>query len=263
MSAIEVMPISRNVKQARGPANHVVVAWIPRLLVKGAYAGESDSDDAMSIQRVERIVLAIGFALLIVWGAARLHRTLASRAAIARFQAEEAGMFAEPMSLSADPILGSKVDFSLWATNRIAAYEASLTQEKDKPLAILRIRKISLEVPVFDDTDELALNRGVGRIRGTSQIGQVGNVGIAGHRDGFFRGLKDIVPGDSIEVNFGGRTEQYVVKQIQIVNPEDIAVLSRTSTSTLTLVTCFPFYYVGSAPQRYIVTAVQDSGQRD
>jgi sortase A len=220
----------------------------------------------MSIQRVERIVLAIGFTLLIVWAAARLHGTLASQAATARFQAEKAGMLAETMSPSADPVLGSKVDFRLWATHRIAAYEASLTQKKDKPLAILRVPKISLEVPVFDDTDELTLNRGVGRIRGTNQIGQVGqvgNVGIAGHRDGFFRGLKDIVPGDTIELDLGGRTEQYVVKQIQIVQPEDTAVLSRTSTPTLTLVTCFPFYYVGSAPQRYIVKAAQDSSQRD
>jgi sortase A len=230
---------------------------------KGAHAAENDWDDLMSIRRVERIVLAVGFTLLIVWGAARLHRTLASRAAIARFQTEEAGMLAETMSPSDDPVLGSKVDFRLWATHRIAAYEASLTQKKDKPLAILRVPKISLEVPVFDDTDELALNRGVGRIRGTNQIGQVGNVGIAGHRDGFFRGLKDIVPGDTIELDWSGRTEQYVVKQIQIVKPEDTAVLSRTSTPTLTLVTCFPFYYVGSAPQRYIVTAVQDSSQRD
>lgn len=219
----------------------------------------------MRIRRVERIVLAIGFALLLVWVAARLHGTLGSRAAVARFQAEEAGMLAETVSASEDPILGSKVDFSLWAANRISAYEASLTQEKDKPLAILRIPKISLEVPVFDDTDELVLNRGVGRIQGTGQIGRVGNVGIAGHRDGFFRGLKDIVPGDTVELDWGGRAEQYVVRQIQIVQPEDTAVLTPTSTPTLTLVTCFPFYYVGSAPQRYIVTAVQDStnGIRD
>jgi sortase A len=218
----------------------------------------------MNIRTAERIVLAIGLTLLAVLGVARLHRTLASRAAIARFQTKEAGMLLESMPPSADPILGSKVDFSLWATNRITAYEASLTQKKDNPLAILRIPKISLEVPVFDDTDELTLNRGVGRIRGTEQIGQIGNVGIAGHRDGFFRGLKDIAPGDALELDLGGRTERYVVNQIQIVKPEDTSVLSRTSTSTLTLVTCFPFYYVGSAPQRYIVTAViQDSGQRD
>jgi sortase A len=218
----------------------------------------------MNIRRAERIVLALGLALLTVWAVARLHRTIASRAAIAGFKAEEATMLSQSMSPTPDPILGFKVDFRLWDTKRIAGYKASLTQKKDKPLAILRVPKISLEVPVFDDTDELTLNRGVGRIRGTNQIGQVGNVGIAGHRDGFFRGLKDIVPGDIVELEVGGRTEQYVVKQVQIVKPEDTSVLSRTSTPTLTLVTCFPFYYVGSAPQRYIVTAViQDSSQRD
>jgi sortase A len=212
----------------------------------------------MNIPRVEGIIFAIGLTLLTFWGAARVHRTLASRGAIARFKAEEAGMF------SADPILKSKVDFTLWATNRIAAYEASLVQKKDRPLAILRIPRISLEVPVFDDTDDLTLNRGVGRIRGTKQIGQIGNVGIAGHRDGFFRGLKDIAPGDIVELETAGGTNHYVIKQIQVVKPDDTSVLSSTSTPTLTLVTCFPFYYVGSAPQRYIVTAViQDSSQQE
>jgi sortase A len=216
-------------------------------------------DDDMNISRAERIVFAIGLTLLTVWGVARVHRTLASRQAIAKFRAEAAAM-----SPTTDPILGSKVDFRLWATNRIAAYEASLVEKKDQPLAILRIPRISLEVPVFDDTDELTLNRGVGRIRGTKQIGQSGNVGIAGHRDGFFRGLKDIAPGDIVELERAGSTKQYVVKQIQIVRPEDTFVLGSTSTPTLTLVTCFPFYYVGSAPQRYIVTAaIQDSSQRE
>jgi sortase A len=218
----------------------------------------------MNIPRAERILLAIGLTLLTVWGAARLHRTLASRIAIARFQEAEAGLVLDSMSQSTDPILRAKVDFRLWTSKRIAAYEASLTQKNDKPLAILRVPKIHLEVPVFDDTDELTLNRGVGRIRGTTQIGQAGNVGIAGHRDGFFRGLKDIATGDILELDQGGRTERYVIKQIRIVLPEDVSVLARTSTPTLTLVTCFPFYHVGNAPQRYIVTAViQDSSQRD
>jgi len=173
-------------------------------------------------------------------------------------------MPAENLFPAVDPNLSAKVDFRLWDNRRVAAYETSLTQEKDKPLAILRIPRISLEVPVFDDTDELALNRGVGRIRGTAKIGQVGNLGIAGHRDGFFRGLKGIGPGDKIELVVPGRTNQYVVTQIQIVKPEDTSVLGSTASPTLTLVTCFPFYFVGSAPQRYIVSAViQDSRQRD
>ena len=139
-------------------------------------------NDDMNIPRVERIVFAMGLALLTFWGVARLHRTLASRQAIAGFKTEVASMPAGGMSPTTDPILRSKVDFKLWSTNRIAAYEASLVQKKAQPLAILRVPRISLEVPVFDDTDELTLNRGVGRIRGTKQIGQFGNVGIAGQR---------------------------------------------------------------------------------
>ena len=169
---------------------------------------EEDSHYNMNSRRAERIVLAAGLTLLSISGGARLHRTLASRTAIARFQAEEASMPAENLSPAVDPNLSAKVDFRLWDNRRIAAYETSLTQKKDKPLAILRIPRISLEVPVFDDTDELALNRGVGRIRGTAKIGQVGNLGIAGHRDGFFRGLKGIGPGDKIETAVCGRTNQ-------------------------------------------------------
>jgi len=218
----------------------------------------------MSGPSAERTVFVIGLALLTFWGVARLQRTLASRAAVARIKAERAEMPVGARYPSADPILRSKVDFTLWSTGRVAAYEASLEQEKDRPLAILRVPKIALEVPVFDGTDELTLNRGVGRIRGTKQIEQLGNIGIAGHRDGFFRGLKDIASGDIVELEVAGSRKQYVVTRIQIVKPEDTSVLSPTSTPTLTLVTCFPFYYVGSAPQRYIVTAViQDSSQRE
>jgi len=164
----------------------------------------------------------------------------------------------------ADPSLGVKVDFRLWSSKRIAAYQESLTQKKDRPIAILWVPKISLEVPVFNDTEELTLNRGVGRIQGTAQVGQTGNLGIAGHRDSFFRGLKEIGPGDIVELETSQRKEQYVVEKVQIVSPEDVEVLQPTREPSLTLVTCFPFYYVGSAPQRYVVTAsIQNSGQRD
>lgn len=118
-------------------------------------------------------------------------------------------------------------------------------------------------MPVFNDTDDLTLNRGVGRIPGTAQIDGPGNLGLAGHRDGFFRGLKDIGPGDIIELQRPGGEDRYVVSQIQIVSPEDTYVLDATPERAVTLVTCFPFYYVGSAPQRYVVTAlIENSSQR-
>jgi sortase A len=202
--------------------------------------------------------------LLALWGAARFHRALASRAAVAKFRAEEWTTPADTLSPVPDPSLGVKVDFRLWSNKRIAAYEESLAEKKDRPIAILRVPKITLEAPVFDDTEELTLNRGVGRIQGTAHVGETGNLGIAGHRDGFFRGLKDIGPGDIVELEASHRKKQYVVEKVQIVSPEDVQVLQPTPEPTLTLVTCFPFYYIGSAPQRYIVTAsIQNSSRRD
>lgn len=218
-------------------------------------------DNATMIRRTERILLLIGLALLAIWGGLRFYGAVASRLAIARFHTEEA---ASPAVNPLDPSSGAMVDFRLWSVKRIEAYRVSLAKKKDAPLAILRIPKINLEVPVFNDTDDLTLDRGVGRILGTARVGQPGNLGIAGHRDGFFRGLQSIEQGDVIEFSHPGKTDKYVVSLIQIVKPEDVSVLAPTPTPTLTLVTCFPFYYVGSAPKRFIVTAsIANSSQRD
>ena len=218
---------------------------------------ETVSIGSMNIRKGERIFLAIGLTLLAIWTGARFHGIMASRAAIQRFQANAA---AAPGTGNSAPawdgsLPDSPVDFTLWNPKRVIAYNQSLSIKTDLPLAILRIPKINLEAPVFNDTDDLTLNRGVGRILGTAQIGQLGNLGIAGHRDGFFRGLKDIGRDDVVELIRPGRTDQYVITQIQTVEPKDVSVLAPTPTPTLTLVTCFPFYYVGNAPQRYVVTA--------
>jgi sortase A len=218
----------------------------------------------VTFRRIERILLMTGLTLLATWGAFRLHRTVASQAAVVRFHSDEAVLPGETTSPPVDPSSGSMIDFRLWSVKRIEAYRDSLSKKTDAPLALLRIPKIKLEVPVFNDTDDLTLNRGVGRILGSAKVGQVGNLGIAGHRDGFFRGLQDLKQGDIIEFSRPGQTDQYVVGQIQIVKPEDVSVLAPTPAPTLTLVTCFPFYYVGSAPKRYIVTAtIANSSQRD
>src|SRR5882724_4241426 len=210
------------------------------------------------------MLLVTGLTLVAVWLVAQLHRAINSRAAIAEFFAKDAIEPSNRAFGSTDPVLGMPVDFRLWSAKRIAAYEDSLAKKADAPLAILRIPKINLEVPVFNDTDDLTLNRGVGRILGTAQIGRPGNLGIAGHRDGFFRGLKDIGPGDYIEILRPGGTDRYAVSQVQIVTPADTYVLNSVPKPTLTLVTCFPFYYVGSAPKRYVVTAaIENSSQEN
>jgi sortase A len=147
------------------------------------------------------------------------------------------------------------LDFSLWSEKRIAAYQQSLAEQFDPAIAVLRIGKVQLEVPVLEGTDDLTLDRGVGHIPGSALPGESGNIGIAGHRDGFFRGLKDVKPGDTIELVGPTRTDQYAVDQILLVRPDDVSVLQPRPVSSLTLVTCYPFYYVGSAPQRFIVQA--------
>jgi sortase A len=216
------------------------------------------------IRTDERVFLAIGLTLLALWGVARIHGSTASRAAVDRFKAYAAASAGPSTAASQASRSESGVSFAQWSPQRIAAYKDSLATKRDLPLAILRIPKISLEVPVFNDTDDLTLNRGVGRIVGTAQIGQRDNVGIAGHRDGFFRGLKDVGRDDLVELVRPGRTDQYVVTEIQIVDPEDVHKLDPTPIPSLTLVTCYPFYYIGSAPQRYVVTAsLRISSQSD
>jgi sortase A len=146
-------------------------------------------------------------------------------------------------------------DQGLWAEQRVIDYEKSRNSGKDLPLAVLTIEKLAIQVPVYNGTDEFNLNRGVGRIKGTAAIDGAGNLGIAGHRDGFFRTLEDIVVGDEMELLTTQGNIKYKVSSIQIVDPSDVSVLDPTTNSTITLVTCYPFYYVGHAPKRYIVKA--------
>ncbi len=210
--------------------------------------------------RLERVFFKAGFALLAVWGAATLHGIVLSRVALAQFQAiqgaKAANIPVQPSTPAQQGLAsGSSVDFGFWSLGRVQAYKDSLLGKVDPPLAVLRISKIQLEVPVFEGTGGAILNRGAGRIVGTAQLGAGGNLGIAGHRDGFFRGLKDVAKGDVIELARPDRTDFYVIDRIQIVDPKDVSVLGTTTAPSLTLVTCFPFYFVGSAPQRYIVRA--------
>jgi sortase A len=204
--------------------------------------------------RLEQSFFAIGFALLAVWGVAAFDSIFFSHAALAKFETDHT-IKATAIPALHDLAYRSQVDFASWSSKRIESYKDSFLQKVDPPLAVLRIPRIHLHVPVFNGTDDVTLNRGAGRIAGTAQVGADGNLGIAGHRDGFFRGLKDVAQGDVIELARPGATDLYVIDSIQIVSPEDVSVLSSTPAPSLTLVTCFPFYFVGSAPQRYIVRA--------
>jgi sortase A len=202
---------------------------------------------------IERILFIVGivccaiFALRMSYGflGSHLGRAHVEAAARQQFERREASAGLLPKE--------TKPDFGFWDEDRIKAYEVALAKHFDPPLALLEIPKLRLSVPVFNGTDDLTLDRGVGRVIGTARVGENGNLAVAGHRDGFFRALKDIKAGDDVELITGNQTLSYSVDQITIVKPSNLEILANRATPTLTLITCYPFYFIGSAPQRYIV----------
>ena len=231
------------------------------------------------LRRLEIALYCAGAALIGLFLFVRLDAALGRKAAISDFEAARARVapaVAPPLPvtpLAISDLGGAAVaetaphalaevgspDRTLWSPERVRGFDESFSQQfAAAPLAILRIPRIELEVPVLPGTDELSLNRGVGHIEGTPRPGFSGNVGIAGHRDGFFRGLKDVSAGDVLELESPERTDRYRIESITIVSPDRVDVLAPTEVPTLTLVTCYPFYFIGSAPKRYIVRAALD-----
>jgi len=153
-----------------------------------------------------------------------------------------------------------KVDMTLWSATRVKLYNAGLQRDAPPTLAILRIPRLELEVPVYDGTTDAVLDMAAGRIEYTALPGTVGNVGIAAHRDGFFRILKDIKQGDALVLDTPVALEQYRVEWIRITTPDDVSVIDPTPDRAVTLVGCYPFYHRGAAPKRFIVRAVPASG---
>ena len=126
----------------------------------------------------------------------------------------------------------------------------------DAPLALLAIDRLEMEVPVFLGTNRLTLNRGAGIVEGTSLPGESGNIVISAHRDSFFRPLEHIAVGDEIELVLRNGAQRFRVVETFITDPLDVSVLETSEDPVLTLVTCYPFRYVGFAPERLIVRAV-------
>jgi sortase A len=252
------------IAEADGSEEFRKILWV--LIQERQEERESSSFDAVQSSAkhtwnawtwMERVLLVAGLALLVGYGASRLEGFFSSRAALQRFSA--APELSNPASDDvAEEIAPLGMDFSLWEAHRVRAYSHEL-KSATVPLAVLRISKIGLEAPLLDGTDALTLNHGLGRISGTAQPGEPGNLGIAGHRDGFFRGLKDLGPGDTIDLTTRSGVDHYVVDQIEIVKPNDVHVLGPRAVPSLTLVTCYPFYFLGSAPQRYVVHASRTS----
>jgi sortase A len=115
--------------------------------------------------------------------------------------------------------------------------------------------RINLSAIAREGVDTRTLRGAVGHIPGTALPGERGNAGFAAHRDTFFRPLKSVRNGDEVIVTTARGVFRYAVTGTRVVEPDDVSVLGPTKDTTLTLVTCYPFDYVGSAPQRFIVRA--------
>jgi sortase A len=124
----------------------------------------------------------------------------------------------------------------------------------------LEIPRLGLSVIVIEGEDRSTLRRAAGHISGTALPGQAGNVGISAHRDTFFRPLRNIRRNDLITITTLQGEFRYRVVSTRVVSPDDIAVLDSTGGEILTLVTCHPFYFVGPAPNRFIIRAERLAG---
>ena len=211
---------------------------------------------------VERLLLAVGllclglvaFAVIDArWFAyqqgRRLDRALQARASAAGRESRMAGR--DQAARQGAPAS----DTDRLDTFRLGGKAAPPPAAEGAVLGRIEIPRVGVSALVLEGVTGSTLRRGVGHISGTPLPRLPGNIGLAGHRDTVFRGLKDIRKGDPVTLDTLDGTYRYVVDWAQVVDPDDIGVLAVSNRAELTLVTCYPFYYVGSAPERFVVRA--------
>jgi sortase A len=155
---------------------------------------------------------------------------------------------------------------SVW--NEFGAHPPAIADIRSEPgtplkagtaLGVVEIPRLGLAAVILEGEDESTLLKGVGHVSETPLPWEESNSVLAGHRDTFFRDLRHAKKGDLVRVVTGDRTIDYVVREVDVVDPTDVEVLEPTERPTLTLITCYPFRYIGPAPQRYVVRAERTS----
>lgn len=156
-------------------------------------------------------------------------------------------------------------DTKLWSDSRKAALARLLAVGDVEPSGRLLLPHQSRGIAVFEGATEVHMTLGAGRLLETSDLTGKGNIVLTAHRDGAFRALKDLGTGDRIALETGAGLRAFEVSELLIVSPTALHVLEPTTTTTLTLITCYPFYFAGSAPDRYVVRAelVQTAARHD
>lgn len=122
----------------------------------------------------------------------------------------------------------------------------------------IEIPRLGMAIAILEGTSAQTLRLGVGHIEGTALPGEQGNSGIAGHRDTFFRPLKDIRTNDKIRIETATGISRYQVDWVRVVAPDDTGILESAAKPSITLITCYPFYLIGAAPERFVVHAYKE-----
>jgi LPXTG-site transpeptidase (sortase) family protein len=186
-----------------------------------------------------RVLVVTGALAFLLWGYLMGHGFLFQRAA--------SRMLQEQISHA-----------SLAREQGTAPLDTAITPlRKGQAIGRLEIPRINMSVIVLEGSDSSILDVAAGHIPGTALPGASGNIGIAAHRDTFFRSLREIRPNDRLTFTTPIRTFEYGVESTEVVDPENVGVLGPTVDAELTLVTCYPFNYIGAAPKRFIVHARQ------
>lgn len=198
-------------------------------------------------------LLAVAFACLGLYGYAYLDRVL--------YQAYESREFDREAerSAAADAAVTSAAAPAVRQMRRLAP--SAVSPPPTALIGRLSVPRLHLSAMVREGIDRKTLEVAVGHIPGTALPGQAGNIGLAGHRDTFFRGLKDLKDKDVVLFSTLRGDYRYVVEARIVVRPGQVGVLAPSAENVLTLVTCYPFSYIGNAPRRFVVRARQVSPQ--
>jgi sortase A len=222
--------------------------------------------------KIEATLVTIGIVCLLVFGIHRCSQTLAADRLMSEFSERHAASKVNVADARMQPLpLASEapqqalhfdknsVDQADWSITRKRAFSSQSTVDSEM-MGILSIPVLNLRAPILAGIDEEALDTGVGWLDRTAAPGHQGNAAIAGHRDSFFRKLGQLGRGDTIVVETPDSRFTYLVSDTMIVAPNDVSVLDAIpGQHLLTLITCYPFRYVGAAPDRYIVQALLTS----
>jgi sortase A len=150
---------------------------------------------------------------------------------------------------------GITLEKQISANQQHKATLSSAAASQGDVLGRIEIPRLGMAIAILEGTSAQTLRLGIGHIEGTALPGEQGNIGIAGHRDTFFRPLKDIRTNDEIRIETATGISRYQVDWVRVVAPDDTAILAPAGKPSITLITCYPFYLIGAAPERFVVHA--------